>query len=292
MMSDGPWYDSASTKRLRRLRHLRAEGDPRDVDVAVHVRQQAEVLLADRLARGGELGGRAERRRLRRLAAGVRVHLGVDDQDVDVAPVRQHVIEAAVADVVRPAVAADEPHALLHEVVGERFEPARLGACSSAAELVAAARRRARAAPRCRPRSTDPRRAAPSPGRRRPAARGAATSAARRRDVRVERQPEAEPELRVVLEQRVRPRRSAAVAVGRVRRRRQVAAVDRRAAGGVGDEQPVAEELRQQLQVRRLAAARARARVLEQRLEELRALVIELRVSSVRSSSGRLRKKS
>ena len=69
----------------------------------------------------------------------------------------------------------------------------------------------------------------------------------------------------------------AAVAVGRVRRRRQVAAVDRRAAGRVGDQQPVAEELREQLEVRRLAAAGAGARVFEQRLEELRALVIELR---------------
>ena len=118
-------------KRLRRLRHLGAERDPRDVDVAVHVRQQAEILLSDRLAGGGELRGRAERRRFRRLAAGVRVHLGVQHQDVDVAPVRQHVIEAAVADVVRPSVAADEPHALLHEVVGERFEPARLGRCQA-----------------------------------------------------------------------------------------------------------------------------------------------------------------
>src|SRR5262249_2832632 len=99
--------------------------------------------------------------------------------------------------------------------------------------------------------------------------------AARRAEVRVEREAEAEAELRVVLEQRVRPRRSAAVAVGRVRRGREVAAVDRRAAGGVRDEEAIAEELRQQLQVRRLAAAGAGARVLEQRLQELRALVID-----------------
>ena len=45
----------------------------------------------------------------------------------------------------------------------------------------------------------------------------------------------------------------------RVRRGRQVAAVDRRAAGGVGDQQPVAEELGEQLEVRRLAAAGAGA---------------------------------
>ena len=51
----------------------------------------------------------------------------------------------------------------------------------------------------------------------------------------------------------------------------QVAAVDRRAAGRVGDRQPVAEQLREQLEVRGLAAAGARARELEQRLQELRA---------------------
>ena len=134
-MSDGPVVGLGLEKRLRRLRHLGAERHLRDVDVAVHVRQQAQVLLADRLARGGELGRGAERRRLRLLAAGVRVHLGVEDEDVDVAPVRQHVVEPAVADVVRPSVAADEPHALLHEIVGERLEPARLGGLQAGERL-------------------------------------------------------------------------------------------------------------------------------------------------------------
>ena len=82
-------------------------------------------------------------------------------------------------------------------------------------------------------------------------------------------EPEAEPELGVVLEERVRPGRAAPVGVGRPRRGRQVAAVDRRAAGRVGDHQPVAEQLREELQVRRLAAARAGAGELEQRLQEL-----------------------
>ena len=169
-----------------------------------------------------------------------------------------------------------EPDALLHQVVGERFEPAGFGDLHAGellpqrhdalalrgdaglARLIRVEKRRGQA-------------------RRRSATRAAGRDAARWRDVRVERHPEAEPELRVVLEERVRPRRAAAVAIRRVRRRRQVAAVDRRAAGRVGDEQPVAEELREQLEVRRLAAARAGARVFEQRLEELRALVIELR---------------
>ena len=82
-------------------------------------------------------------------------------------------------------------------------------------------------------------------------------------------EPEAEPELGVVLEEGVRPGRATPLGVGRPRRRRQVAAVDRRAAGCVGDHQPVAEELREELDVRRLAAAGAGAGELEERLQEL-----------------------
>ena len=82
---------------------------------------------------------------------------------------------------------------------------------------------------------------------------------------------QAQAELGIVLEQRVGPGRAAALGVRGPGRRRQVAAVDRRAAGGVGDLQAVAEQLREQLEVRRLAAAGAGAGELEQRLEELRA---------------------
>ncbi len=90
-------------------------------------------------------------------------------------------------------------------------------------------------------------------------------------ELAVRGQAEAQAEFGVVLEQRVRPGRPAALRVGGPRRGRQVAAVDRRAAGGVGDHQPVAEQLGKQLQVRRLAASRAGTGELEQRLEELRA---------------------
>ncbi len=55
----------------------------------------------------------------------------------------------------------------------------------------------------------------------------------------------------------------------RVRRRGQVAAVDRGAAGGVGDDRAIAEELAHQLHVRRLATAGAGPGVLEERLGEL-----------------------
>ena len=88
----------------------------------------------------------------------------------------------------------------------------------------------------------------------------------------VEAEPDAETELGVVLEQAVAPRRAAALVVGAVRRGRQVAAVDAAASGGVGDQQVIAEQLRQQLEVRRLAASRARAAELEQRPAQLAGL--------------------
>ena len=186
-------------------------------------------------------------------------------------------VETAVADVVGPAVAADQPHALLDQVVGQRLQAARLATLRCRRASAAARRPASRCA--TMPASLvwsafskspwrDCRRSAtPAAATRRRAPAACASSASRK----------PEPELRVVLEERVRPGRSAAVAVRRVRRRRQIAAVDRRAAGGVGHEQPVAEQLREQLEIRRLAAARAGAGILEQRLQKLRALVIDLR---------------
>ncbi len=85
----------------------------------------------------------------------------------------------------------------------------------------------------------------------------------------VERNAEAKPELRVVLKQRICPCRTASISIFRVRRGRQIAAVNRGASGRVGDDQPIAEELREQFDVRRLAATGARSGELKQRLLHL-----------------------
>ena len=65
------------------------------------------------------------------------------------------------------------------------------------------------------------------------------------------------------------PCRAATLGVLRPRRGRQIAAVNRGASGRVGDDQPVAKELRQQFHVRRLAATGARSGELKQRLLHL-----------------------
>ena len=70
----------------------------------------AAANLRDRRARGG----------LGHLAARVGVDLGVEDEDVHVPAAGEDVVQAAVADVIRPAVAADDPDRFLDEVVGQR----------------------------------------------------------------------------------------------------------------------------------------------------------------------------
>src|SRR5690606_31723107 len=69
--------------------------------------------------------------------------------------------------------------------------------------------------------------------------------------------------------QRVGPGRAATFGVVRPGRGRQVAAVDGRAAGRIGHNAAVAKQLRHELDVRRLTAARAGARELKQRLLNL-----------------------
>ena len=88
----------------------------------------------------------------------------------------------------------------------------------------------------------------------------------------VKRQADTQAKFRVVFKQGVRPRRPFAVRAFAVRRGGQVAAVNGRAARRVRNQQTVAEQLRQQFDVRRFAAARASAGELKQRFLELRAL--------------------
>ena len=91
----------------------------RHVDVAVAHENGAQVLLAGLLAAGRELRHGARRRCLGALAAGVGVHLGVHHQHVHVGAACHHVVKAAEADVVGPAVAAEHPERLLRQLVLE-----------------------------------------------------------------------------------------------------------------------------------------------------------------------------
>ncbi len=83
------------------------------------------------------------------------------------------------------------------------------------------------------------------------------------------RNAHAQAEFRIVLEERVGPCRTASVRALAVGRRGQVAAVDGGAPRRVGDQQPVAADLRQELDVGRLAAPCAGPRELEERTLQL-----------------------
>ena len=206
-----------------------------------------------------------ERGRLRLLAAGVRVHLGVEHEDVDLPSDGQNVVEPAESDVVRPAVAADHPDALRNEGVGERVEPAGVGIVDPGEPR---AKRRNLRAPVANPGLAGPvrLRGARRRSRRRSVLPAFDEQRPREAQVGVYARGEPEAELRVVLEEGVRPRRAAPVAIDAPGRRREVAAVDRRTTGRVGDQEPIAEQLRQELQVGGLPAPGAGSRELEQRL--------------------------
>ena len=178
-------------------------------------------------------------------------------------------VDTAEADVVGPAITTDDPHAPCDEGVGRGRWRRVVVRCAGPGE-------RSRAWPTARRwRCADP------PFR--PAGRGSLVAALRRRvgprdhqeraDWPARRaESHAEAELGIVLEQRVVPRRTPAIAVRGPRRRREVGAVDRRAARRVGHDHAVTEQLRDELDVRGLPTAGARPGELEQGLEHLRPL--------------------
>ena len=164
-------------ERLDRLDVVRTDRDLRDVDVAVASRFDAEVLLRGVLAAGRELRHRGAGRGLRGLPARVRVHLGVEHEDVHVATRPQHVVETSGADVVGPTVAPDDPHVLAHERARQRVRAhGRAGRSRRRRRRRAGrGRRRARRSGTVAPRSWHRRRAPPG----RP--RGSAVAQVRRR---------------------------------------------------------------------------------------------------------------
>ena len=247
-----------------------AEGDGGDVNITVSHGELAEVFLAARFAAGCEFGDGAARGRLGGLTAGVRVNLGVEDEDVDVATQREDVIESAVTDVISPAVAAHDPERTFEEGVGDVEEALAVFAVT-AGEFGLEGR--------------DVGADAVEVGIRLLFAVHEAIDEVFTEFVGVflqegfgevhllvEGEAHTETEFGVVFEEAVGPGRTVAVFVGCPRRGGQVAAVNRGAARRVGDDHAITEELADELNIRRFVAACARTGELEQRLNKLRAL--------------------
>ena len=95
-----------------------ADGHLGHVDVAVGHGDLGQILFVGGFAPGGELGHRTGGGGFGGLAAGVGIHLGVKDQDVEVLPGGQDMVQAAVADVVGPTVPAEDPQGGRGQQVG------------------------------------------------------------------------------------------------------------------------------------------------------------------------------
>src|SRR5579884_1459883 len=267
----------------------------RDVDVTIGHRQHAQVFLGQGLAARREFGDGPARRRFRGLPSCVRVHFGIQHQHVDVAPGGQDMIEAAVADIVGPAIAADNPDALAHQHVRDSEQVARMGRLPLIGKL----------------------RALQSPlqdGDARALALDACFAGLIGVEqgiyqllayhlnqlleqfagvffLLVQRQAHAETKFGVVFKERIRPRGAAPFGIDAPRRCGQVAAIDGGAAGGIGNDHAIAEQLRRQLDVGRFAAAGTGPGELEERREQLRVLdggQVEVVAANVRQGEEKL----
>ena len=98
---------------LDELRFVRAHGAFCDVNVFVSHGDFAKVFLLCEFAASREFCDRTRRGGFTCLSAGVAVNFGVKDEDIHVFARRDNVVESAVADVVCPAVAAEDPHGFL-----------------------------------------------------------------------------------------------------------------------------------------------------------------------------------
>ena len=257
---------------------VRTHGNLRNVHIAVAHRHHAEVLFLDALTGGGELRNGAGRGGFRSLSARVGVYFGIQNEHVDVFVLRENVVQTAVADIVCPAVAAEDPDGLLHEAIFRLVDLFAKFVAAAAAILAGFERfdefiRRSLAAFRVF-HVGEPFFA------RRFAFRVIFPAVLHKLfHFRFElgaagfiREVDAVAEFRVVLEQAVRPCGAVALFVHGVRAGRGGSAVDGGAARRVRDDHAVAEHLGDHFDVRRFAAARARAGELEQRLVELASL--------------------
>mmetsp|Transcript_107443 Transcript_107443/g.302327 ORF Transcript_107443/g.302327 Transcript_107443/m.302327 type:complete len:436 (-) Transcript_107443:2373-3680(-) len=261
---------------LHRLLVVCTDGARSHVDVPILHENGAEILFRLRAAALRELCHGAHGSGLGGLPARVAVHLRVEDADPHVVAAREHVVDAAVPDVVGPTVATKHPHGRLHEHV---LQPEHLGDFSGSRffgfqqghDLFREFFRDDGILRELHPLLEQ--------ALQLHAHRSLAFGQSRLDAVfeleapLLHREKLPEAELCVVLEQRVPPRHAAARRlVFRVRDPARGAAPNAAAARRVGDNEPLPEHLRDQLRVGRLSTTLARAGELHKRLLELRAL--------------------
>ncbi len=104
-------------KGLDALVVVSAHSNLGNVYIAIAHSDAGQILFLDILTGSGELSDGTDRSSLGGLSAGVGVNLGVEHQNVHVLAGSDDVIQAAEADIISPAVAAEDPHGFLRQEV-------------------------------------------------------------------------------------------------------------------------------------------------------------------------------
>ncbi len=94
---------------LEGLIEIGAQRNLRHINAAVGHHHISKILLGALLAAGGKLRHRAGGGRLTHLTAGVGVDFGIKDQHIDICAGGKNMIQTAEADIVCPAIAAQDP---------------------------------------------------------------------------------------------------------------------------------------------------------------------------------------
>ena len=255
---------------LDQLIVIRSHSHLCNIDLAVCHEHAAEILLRLLLAGCRELCDRTDRSSLGRLTACVGIDLCIHDQDVDVLAAGDHVIQTAESDIIRPAVAAVHPESLLDQLVliaknclcffivqlRESLDQLFAGL----GRLLEIIKRR-------------------DPLIHRLAGRTVCAdttiffhSVFLMQTLLIDRQNHAERELRIIFEQGIGPCRSATLLIYSIWDTRHCGAPCLRAAGRICPVNTITVKLCEKLCVRRLAAAGACSRELDERSAELASL--------------------
>ena len=116
-MIEGPLIAFRLGKGLNALIVVSAHSHLGNVYIAIAHSDAGQILFLGSLTGSSELSDGTNRSSLGGLSAGVGVNLGVEHQNVHVLTGSDDVIQTAEADIISPAVAAEDPHGFLRQEV-------------------------------------------------------------------------------------------------------------------------------------------------------------------------------
>ena len=102
---------------LHQLCRISSHGNGGHVHVRIGHHQSTQILLSGLFASVSELRGGAHGSGLGGLPTGVGIHLRVHHEYIDVLTGSDDVIQASVANIIGPAIAAKEPYHLLAQLI-------------------------------------------------------------------------------------------------------------------------------------------------------------------------------